>query len=157
MPSAEISPMKETDRYYQAYQRLVVLSLLFVACAGALFLADVLGYVGDRSGRVGLGIGALYLASVLGLKMYASGARRWDRHDPFFRAIFRDEWSGAARNRASRAALTVTLWAQVPLAIFMAKVPPAPSVVGMAALTMSLGLAAFFGAYLFYGRQPSDG
>lgn len=151
------SDQKETDRYYRAYQRLMVLSLLFVVCAGALFLADVLGYIGDRTSRVGLTMGALYLASMLGLKMNASGARRWGRHDPFFRAIFRDEWSWAARNRASRAALTVTLWVQVPLAIFMAKVPPAPSVVGMAALTMSLGLAAFFGAYLFYGRQPSDG
>jgi len=148
---------KETERYSRGYQRLVVLSLLFAACAGALFLADVLGYTGAGTSRVGLAIGALYLASVLGLKMNASGARRWGRNDPFFRAIFRDEWSGAARNRASRAALTVTLWAQVPLAIFMAKVPPAPSVVGMAALTMSLGLAAFSGAYLYYGRQPSDG
>lgn len=151
------SDPKDTDRYYQAYQRLVVLSLLFVLCAGALFLADVLGYIGDRASGVGLTLGALYLASILGLKMRASGARRWGRHDPFFRAIFRDEWSWAARNRASRAALTVTLWVQVPLAIFMAKVPPSPSVAGMAALTMSLGLGAFFGAYLFYGRQPSDG
>jgi hypothetical protein len=151
------SDRKETDRYYQAYQRLVVLSLLFVACAGSLFLADILGYTGERASTVALILGALYLAGILGLKMNASGARRWGRHDPFFRAIFRDEWSGAARNRASRAALTVTLWVQVPLAIFMAKVPPAPSVVGMAALTISLGLAAFFGAYLYYGRQPSDG
>jgi hypothetical protein len=147
----------ETDRYYRAYQRLMMLSLLFVVCAGALFLADVLGYTGERTSTIGLTIGALYLAGMLGLKMNASGGRRWGRRDPFFRAIFRDEWSWAARNRASRAALTVTLWAQVPLAIFMAKVPPSPSVVGMAALTMSLGLTAFFGAYLFYGRQPSDG
>lgn len=147
----------ETDHHYRAYQRLMVLSLLFVMSAGALFLADVLGHVGDGASRVGLTIGALYLAGILGLKMNASGSRRWGRRDPFFRTIFRDEWSWAARNRASRAALAVTLWAQVPLAIFMANVPPSPSVAGMAALTVSLGLTAFFGAYLFYGRQPSDG
>ncbi len=151
------SDRKETDRYYSAYERVVALSLVFALCLSAYFLADVLGYIGDGAGRGGLAIGALYLAGFLALKINASGARVWGRRDPFLRAVFRDEWSWATRNRASRTALTFTLLAQLPLAIFMTKVPPAPSVLGMAALTMSLGLATFFGAYLYYGRQPSDG
>lgn len=151
------SDEKETDRYYRAYQRLMALSLVFVVCAGALFLADVLGYVRGRADEVGLTIGTLYLTGFLALKLNTSGARLWGRRDPFFRAIFRDEWSWATRNRASRTAFTVTLWVQLPLAIFMANVPPAPSVIGMAALTMMLGCAAFCGSYLYYGRQPSDG
>ncbi len=151
------SDRKETDRYYRAYQRAVALSLIFAVCSGALFLADVLGYIGDGASRGGLIIGALYVTSIVALKINASGARLWGRRDPFLRLIFRDEWSWATRNRASRTALAVTLLAQLPLAIFMANVPPQPSLVGMGALTISLGLAAFFGAYLYYGRQPSDG
>ncbi|HEU4754470.1 MAG TPA: hypothetical protein VFU47_15280 [Armatimonadota bacterium] len=151
------SDRTETDRYYRASRRVVALSLAFAVSLSAFFLADVLGYLDGRAGSVGLIIGAIYLASVVALKIKTSGARLWGRRDPLLRAIFRDEWSWATRNRASRTALMATLLLQVPLAIFMANVPPEPSVVGMGALTMSLGLAAFFGAYLYYGRQPGDG
>jgi hypothetical protein len=147
---------KEMDRFYRAYQRVVALSLVFAVCLGAYFLAIVLGYLGDREDSVGLVIAALYLAGLLALKISASGARLWGRRDPFFRAIFRDEWSWATRNRASRTAFTVTLWLQLPLAALMANATPERSVTGMAALTISLGCAAFCGAYLYYGRQPSD-
>jgi hypothetical protein len=151
---------KETERYYSAYQRLIVLSLVFVVCLGGCFLALVLGYGGDRPARGGLIIGALFLVGFVAMKVNTTGGRLWGRRDPLIRTVFQDEWSRATRNRACRTAFALTMWAQVPLMWFMANVPPDPSdvgILGMAALTMTVGLAAFFGAYLYYGRQPTDG
>ena len=51
----------------------------------------------------------------------------------------------------------VVMWAQLPLVFLMNRVASEPSFSGMAGLSMTLGMGAFFATYLYIGRQQGDG
>lgn len=149
-----------SERYYVVYQRSMVAGLLFVVCLGAYELVKVLRPASGRpewGDLLGLVIVAAYLVLLLVMQLVTLRGRLWRARDPEVQTILRDEWTLANRSRAFQMAFWVMVWAQVPLMFFMAVVPPQPSVLGMAAMTMALGLGAFFATYLYHSRRPSDG
>jgi hypothetical protein len=152
------SERKEPERYYLAYQRLALVGLLSTAAVGVYFLAVVFGGVGGALARsdVLILIG-LFAISVVTVPFITLRGRLWRRSDAEARLVLRDEWTHRNRNRAYRTAFAVVMWAQLPLAFLMNRLALEPSFSGMAGLSMALGAAAFFAAYLFAGRQQGDG
>lgn len=149
-----------SERYYVVYQRSMAAGLLFVVC---MSVYSVLKLLRPASGRPELGdlvgpiIAVAYFVLLLAIQVVTLRGRLWRAREVEAQTILRDEWILANRSRAYRTAFWVMLCAQVPMMFFMAYVPPAPSVLGMGEMTGMLGLGAFFAAYLYYSRRPSDG
>ncbi len=70
--------------------------------------------------------------------------------------ILQDEWTHYGLKRSQGIALLSVIFAQVPLACFMAYVPTEPSVVGMACMTVALGCGVLAAGILYYTRVTSD-
>lgn len=68
--------------------------------------------------------------------------------------IWTDEWTLRGLNRAQGIAMLTMIFAQVPLAFFMAYVPREPSVVGMCMMTGALGAGTWAATYLYFTREP---
>ena len=152
------SERKESERYYLAYQRGAAVCLIFSIAAGAYFLAVVFGGVSGGFVLDGaLLLVALFAISLLSVHLVTLRGRLWRRRDPGARLVLRDEWTRRNWNRACRTGFFVVMWAQLPLAFLMNRLAPAPSLSGMAGLSMTLGVVAFFSSYLYLGRQQVDG
>ena len=152
------SERQQSERYYAAYQRGAGLCLLFAVAAGGYFLAGVFGGLSSRQMSGGaIIIIALFVTALLAVPFVTLRGRAWRRSAPEAQLIFRDEWTRRNRNRAFRTGFAVVMWAQLPLAFLMNRLASEPSFSGMAGLSMTLGLAAFFATYLYLGRQKGDG
>ena len=152
------SEPKESERYYLAYQRGAAVCLIFSVAVGGYFLAVVFG--GVSGGLVpggALTLIALFGISLLTVHLVTLRGRLWRRRDPGTQLVLRDEWTRRNWNRACRTGFFVVMWAQLPLAFLMKRLAPEPSFSGMAGLSMTLGVFAFFASYLYLGRQQDDG
>ncbi len=149
--------VKDSERYYRAYQRSMVLGLLFAVCLGGYNVAELSG--GGDAGLGGLLIAAGYLALLLIVLLVTLRGRLWHARGPGERTVLNDEWVRVNRGRAFEIAFWAMIVVQVPLMLFMAVVPSRPEkgIVGMGTMTIVVGLLAFFAAFLYHSRQPSDG
>ena len=151
---------KHSERYYLAYQRSMAVGLVFIVCLGVYYMvAVVLGPDSGRHWPWSLLIAAAYVALLLIVELVTLGGRVWYWRRPAERTVLNDEWTRASRGRAFQTAFWVTLGVQWPMMFVMAYLPSRPErgVVGMGLMTPLIGLGTFFAAYLYYGRQPSDG
>ena len=149
------SDWKHSERHYLAYQRGAVVCLLFAVATGAYFLAAVLGALRGREAFGGAtGLVALFVTALAGVFLITLRGRLWRRSDPEAQLVLRDEWTRRNWNRACRNGFAVVMWAQLPLAFLMERLASKPSFSGMAGLSMTLGVGAFFATYLYVGRQP---
>lgn len=151
------SPRTRSERSELAFRRVMILSLVYGVCIGGYFVAGAFGVLGEGPAWGGLLMGAAYFIGVFIVRSVTMGALPWRRREEWLRAGCRDEWTMLNRNRAAWAAFWVMLTVQVPLMFVMANVPHIHSLVGMAGVTMALGLSAFFGFFLYFSRLPSDG
>lgn len=152
------SERQESERYYLAYQRGALVSLLFAVAVGVYFLAVVLGGLSGPPARSGaLILMGLFVASLLAVSFITLRGRLWRRSDPEARLVLRDEWTRRNWNRACRSGFAVVMWAQLPLAFLMNRLASEPSFAGMAGLSMTFGVGAFFATYIIVGRQQGDG
>jgi len=152
------SERKDWERYYLAYQRGALVCLLSAVAVGVYFLAVVLGGLSGPSARSGaLVLVSLFVASLLAVSFVTLRGRLWRLSDPEARLVLRDEWTRRNWNRACRSGFAVVMWAQLPLAFLMNRVASEPSFAGMAGLSMTLGIGAFWATYLHVGRQQGDG
>jgi len=149
---------EKSERYYLAYQRGAFVCLLSAIAVGAYLLAIALGVLSDPQARVGaLILVALFGASLLSVFVVTLQGRAWRRSNPEAQLVLRDEWTRRNRNRAFRSGFAVVMWAQLPLVYLMNRVATEPSFVGMAGLSMALGIGAFFATYLHVDRPQADG
>jgi hypothetical protein len=149
---------EQTEQYYVAYQRSAVVGLLFGMVAAGLFLAALFRLMSPGLARVtALIIIALFIVTLLSVHFITLRGRLWHPRAPEAQRVLRDEWTRKNWNRACRSGFYVVMWAQVPLAYFVNGLPPEPDVPALAALTMALGVTAFFGSYLFHSRQQGAG
>lgn len=149
------SDWKHSERHYLAYQRGAVVCLLFAVATGAYLLAAVFGALSDWLVSDGaMSIVALFVTALLAVSLVTLRGRLWRRSDPEAQLVLRDEWTRRNWNRACRNGFAAVMWAQLPLAFLMERLAPTPSFSGMAGLSMTLGVGAFFATYLYVGRQP---
>lgn len=149
---------QQTERYYVAYQRMALVCLLSAIAAGGFFLATIFGGVGDQRAFDGpMIIIALFVTSLLAVSLVTLRGRLWRRSAPQAQRVLRDEWTRRNRNRAFQIGFAVVIWAQLPLVLLMNRLASEPSYTGMAGLSMTLGIGAFFASYLYLGRQQGDG
>lgn len=152
------SKREQPERYYQAYQRIAVVCLLFTIAAGVYLLSVVSGRLsGSGIRNAAVMLVALYTISFLAVPFITLRRRIWRRSDPEAQLVLRDEWTRRNRDRASWIAFVAVMWGQLPLAFLMNQVTSEPSLSGMAGLSMTLGAGAFFATYLYTGRQQSHG
>ncbi len=153
---------KDSERYYRAYRRHMVVSLLFVL---TLVAFNVWKIFWPASARPGLGvlyallIGAGFLALLLIVHLVTLRGHLWNPRGPGERTVLYVEWIRTNRDRATHIAFWVMFGVQVPMMFVMAYVPSRPEqgVVGMGTMTFLLGFGTFLAAFLYYSRQPSDG
>jgi len=148
----------EPERYHRAYQRTAVVCLLFAVAVGGFFVAVGSGALSGGSGeRAALSLVVLFAVAFVAVPWVTLRGRRWRRGDAHARLVLRDEWTRRSWNRACRAGFGALMWAQLPLAFLVERLASEPSLSLMAGLSMTLGAAAFWGTYLYVGRQPADG
>ena len=148
----------QSERYYLAYQRGAGVCLLFSIATGAHLLAVAFGGLSGGVVRDGaLVLISLFVVSLLVVALVTLRGRLWRRSDPEAKLVLRDEWTRRNWSRACRIGFAVVMWAQLPLAYLMIRLAPEPSFSGMAGLSMTLGMGAFWATYLYLGRQQGDG
>lgn len=154
------SKKSRSDRYFQFHQLRMWLTLVFFVSLGALWLTAVLrpGAVKMFGGFLPVLLVVLVATASLALRKRMLRGGRWSLADPDVQTVLKDEWMRTAENRASRVALGVVTFAQVPLMFLMAWAPPEGTgretiAVGMALMTMALAGATRVGCYLFFSRQ----
>jgi peptidoglycan/LPS O-acetylase OafA/YrhL len=72
---------------------------------------------------------------------------------PEFKALMSDEWRLRSMDRATRGALIVALVAQLALPFLFAGLSTPRALWGMAAATVTIGLAAQVALFLFFDRE----
>lgn len=82
--------------------------------------------------------------------------RRREEYEREGKRIWSDEWTRRGMSRASKIAMLTMIFAQPPLAFFMALVPPKPSVAGMSMMTVALGCGTWAASYLYHTRANPD-
>jgi len=149
---------EQTEQHYLAYQRAAVVGLLVGMVASGLFLGVLFRLISPGLANVtALSIMALFVVALLAVQLITLRGRLWRPRGPEAQRVLRDEWTRKNWNRACRTGFFVVMWAQLPLAYFVAGLPPAPWGPSMAALTMALGITAFFASYLYHSRQLDGG
>jgi hypothetical protein len=149
---------QQTERYYRAYQRGAVVGLLLGVVTAGLFVAVLFRLMSPGLTRAtALVIMPLFIVTLLGVHFITLRGRLWRPGAAEAQRVLRDEWTRRNWNRACRTGFFVVMWAQVPLAYFVTRLPPEPYVPAMAQLTMALGVTTFFASYLFHSRQQGDG
>lgn len=149
------SEQPESERYYLTHQRIMGLGLLFAVGMTVYVLLDLFG--GPTTADGGWIIIGVYFVGIVIVRLATLQGRRLRLRDPQFQAVARDEWVSTNRGRAAQAAFMVMLFAQLPLMKLMAEVPVERAAEAMGGLSVLLGLAAFFGSYLYVSRQERDG
>jgi hypothetical protein len=155
--NAAASPRAE--RYLRYSHRGMVVILVLVIAVGAAFLAVALnpdGAVARLMPRLALSA-PIAIALIAGALQWTLRGDRWDPAAPEARAVLDDEWRKVNLARAARWALGVVLSAQVPLALWLGGLPGPRGVLAQAVATMTLGMAALLGLFLFFQRAGHEG
>lgn len=150
--------MSESERYYLTHQRMMGVGLLFALSLGVYLLVAFFGEtIGDGAVGGWIIIGG-YFVGIVAVRGATLGRRRLRLRDPQLQAVASDEWVRANLVRAQQTAFWVLLYAQGPLMYATRQLPAERSVAeAMCGLSIALGFGAYFGAYLVFSRQPSDG
>lgn len=150
------SPTETRSEKYLRFSRrgmMVTLFLVLVAGGAGIAMAIWPGASGWSDARRPLHL----VAIVLIFWLYRTlGGERWDPRTPEARAIVEDEWRLRNMDRARRVAFIVVLGAQVPLGLLLASLPPLRAVMGMAAATVTLGMATLLALFLYFDRDAAD-
>jgi hypothetical protein len=147
------------ERYLRYSRHGMVVILVLVIAVGAAFLAVAL----NPDGVVARWMPRLALSVPIGIALIASALQwtlrgdRWDPASAEARAVLEDEWRQVNLARAARWALGAVLAAQVPLALWLGALPAPRGVLAQAVATMTLGMAALLGLYLFFQRAGHEG
>jgi hypothetical protein len=148
-----------TERYFRYSHRGMVVILVLVIAVGAAFLAVALnpdGIVARWMPRLALSV-PIGIALIAGALQWTLRGDRWDPAAPEARAVLGDEWRQVCLARAARWALVVVLAAQVPLALWLGALPAPRGVLAQAVATMTLGMAALVGLFLYFQRAGHEG
>lgn len=148
-----------SERHYLFHLRRMGLGLAFSVATGLAMMIALM--------RPGLRLSYLlapalvFIVATLALNLTLRG-RAWTQPDSEEVRITRDERVRANADRSRRTALSAIYLAQVPLIPLVPYLQPDPpsvetTAVAMALLTMSLGSAAFFAAYLWRSRLDAHG
>ena len=146
-----------SERHWRFHLLRMALGLAFFVAFG---VGTVLALMRPGIQMATMAVPVVFVLALIALHVALRG-RRWHRPDPEDNRIMDDEWVRGNFERARRIALRGVWMAQGPLMFLVAYVPPDPTVggavTGMAGLTLATGGVAFFGSYLIYSREPSDG
>jgi hypothetical protein len=147
------------ERYLRYSHHGMVVILVLVIAVGAAFVTVALypdGMVARWMPRLALSV-PIGIALIAGFLQWTLRGDRWNPTAPEARAVLNDEWRQVSLARAARWALVVVLAAQVPLALWLRALPAPRGVLAQAVATMTLGMAALVGLFLFFQRAGHEG
>ena len=147
------SQLPASERHLRFHRRQWFLYLLGCTAMAVGTVVAVLA-PGDDPRSVIIPTSAFFgLMIVLGVVEHVRRRSELEREGKRIRS---DEWMLRGMNRAKRDALLTIVFVQVPLAMFMAYIPPEPSVIGMAMMTTALGCGVWAASYLYHTRANPD-
>jgi len=129
--------------------------LVLVVVLGGTALSLILSPAGSVSGKATVWLIPISIAVVLAFAV-ALRSRRWAQDSPEVRVVMQDELRRTNMNRALRASLIVVLATQWPLGLgigFLTNLEPPRAAMGMAAATITLGLATLIALLLIFDRE----
>jgi hypothetical protein len=140
-----------------SHRSMVVVLLLAVATGGAVLATAVEpdGLIASWMPRISLLL-PIAIVLIAGMLMATLRGDRWDPNAPEARAILEDEWRRTNMSRALRGAFVVVIAAQVPLGLWLARLPALRGTLAMATATMTLGLATLAALFLYFDREERD-
>jgi hypothetical protein len=143
------------EEYLRFSRRSMTVLLLLIIAVGGLCVAMAIRPWAPMWSQAMPALWIIGAAIALGLQR-TLGGERWDPRAPEVRVIVEDEWRRSNMNRARRIAFAVVLGTQVPLGLLLARLPPLQAVMGMAAATITLGLATLIALFLYFDRDAPD-
>ena len=162
-------PAPDPELLLRLHRRSMVHILILIVAFGAFLIASALWPNATLLRWVEQAPWLIPMAIILFVVVQQTSLRkhRFTMDAPEFKAIIRDEWRRRSMDRATRGALIVVLVAQVPLGLLISYLPTAQlplgrllsdlptlrAVMGMAVSTITLGLAAQVGLFLFFDRK----
>ena len=152
-------PTTRYERYLRYTHRGMVVLLILVVLIGATFATISIrpdGVIAIWLPR--LSVDVPIAIALIGVALQATlRGDRWDPRSPEARVVLQDEWRQANLARAMRFAFVAVVAIQVPLALWLGRLPSQRAVMAMAVLTMTLAMATFIALFLFFERGDGDG
>ena len=139
----------QTEYALKAARRSLFIVLLMILVMGATLLSSV--FLPDAL-LSRWPATAPWLIPVGGAILFAATGRQLRPNSPAMRAVLGDEWRRANLGRALRGAFIVVLIAQVPQAFPFLTLPTLRAVLGMAVLTITLGMTTVISLFLLFDR-----
>ena len=150
-----IQPVSNPELYLRFHRRNLMFVLVLILGIGAFLIASALQP--DAPALHWISRAPVFFPMMIILIVAAqqtSMRRHRIRMDaPEFKALMSDEWRRQSMDRATRGALVSVLVAQILLPLLFVGLPTVRAVWGMAAATITIGMAAQVALFLFFDRE----
>jgi hypothetical protein len=151
--------LSRSERYQRYSSRGMLVLLILVLAIGAIFIAVSVspnGLIAAWLPRVSTIIPIAI--AMIGVALHSTlRGDRWDPRSPEARMVLQDEWRQTNLSRAMRIAFVAVVAVQVPLALWLGRLPSQRAVMAMAVITMTLAMATLIALFLFFERGDGDG
>ncbi len=145
----------DAELFLRFHRRSMITILVLVVAAGAFMVASALWPDAAPLRWVERAPWFFPLFIITGVAVQQTSMRRYGiaLDSPEYKALMSDEWRRQAMARATKGALIVVLVAQLVLPLLFVSLPTLRAVWGMAAATITLGLATQVALFLFFDRE----
>jgi hypothetical protein len=152
---SETTDAENAELYLRFHRRTMLVLLVFIVMAGAFLVITALR---PNAALLGWIERAPFFFPMLIIVAVSAQQTLMRKHrialdSPEFKALMSDEWRHRSMERATRGALIVALVAQLALPFLFAGLATARALWGMAAATVTIGLAAQIALFLFFDQE----
>ena len=148
-------PAPTPELLLRLQRRSLFLVLILIAGSGAFVIASSFWPDGAVANRVAQVPWLFPMIAIFSVSVQQTWMRKHHltRDMPEYKAMMNDEWRRSALDRAWKGALFAVLIAQILLPLLFVNLPTVRALWGMAATTVTLGLATQIGLFLFFDRE----
>ena len=151
-------PVSDPELYLRFHRRNLMFVLVLILGVGAFLIASALQPdAAPLHWIAGAPVFPIAIIIIVAAQQTSMRKNRIKMDAPEFKALMSDEWRRQSMDRATRGALISVLVAQILLPLLFVGLPTIRAVWGMAAATVTLGMAAQIALFLFFDREQPDG
>ena len=154
-PTSATQPANDPEIYLRLHRRTMIFVLVLILGAGAFLVASA---IWPNAAPMHWAAQApwffpIVITIVIAAQQGSMRRHRFAMDAPEFKALMQDEWRRQSVDRATRGALIAALAAQVLLPLLFVGLPTIRAVWGMAAATITTGMAFQVALFLYFDRE----